>query len=178
MHTCRDVEVVEPFMDFLAEGVLSNEYGPPALGLVYHLAGTHPLLRELTTAGCVEPSWLHQTASQLPHWEAACLRLSAPAACTWEETNRMGPKFWFREHADCYVPELLVANEADAVPADAAPLLLFPFTRLLHLLAELVQSLAILRLHLRLGACAHPFLAMRELSFHRPLHLMPPLHRL
>lgn len=55
----------------------------------------------------------------------------------------MGPKFWFREHADCYVPELLVANEADAVPADAAPLLLFPFTRLL---ADIQHTAGIMRI--------------------------------
>lgn len=36
---CRDAQRVEPFVDALTEEVLLKEEGPPALGLVYHLAG-------------------------------------------------------------------------------------------------------------------------------------------
>lgn len=35
----RDEERVEPYVDALTEEVLLKEDGPPALGLVYHLAG-------------------------------------------------------------------------------------------------------------------------------------------
>lgn len=33
--------------------------------------------------------------------------------------------------ADCYVPELLAADGVEAIPGEAVPLLLSPFTRLL-----------------------------------------------
>jgi hypothetical protein len=36
----RDEQRIEPFVDALTEDVLLKEDGPPALGLVYHLAGT------------------------------------------------------------------------------------------------------------------------------------------
>lgn len=37
--SARDEQRMAPFMDALAEEVLLKEAGPPALGLVYHLAG-------------------------------------------------------------------------------------------------------------------------------------------
>ena len=51
--TDRDAEEVEPFMDYLAEEVLSGDGGPPALGLVYHLADCY--MPELLAADAVTP---------------------------------------------------------------------------------------------------------------------------